>query len=127
ERGHQAHPHRHRHLAERRKQHHHRADAREHHEEGRRVSRQEGDVDLHRLAACRPQPEVMRAATRAMCPLSASPMNGSATSSARKIARIFGTKASVISWIWVSACNSEMATPTASPTSISGLATMTRV
>ena len=35
-----------------------------------------------------------------------------------KIARIFGTKASVISWICVSAWNSEMATPTASPTSI---------
>ncbi len=40
-----------------------------------------------------------------------------------KIAKIFGTKAIVISWICVRACNSEMATPTASPTSITGLAT----
>ena len=32
-----------------------------------------------------------------------------------KIAKIFGTKASVISWICVRACSSEMATPTARP------------
>ena len=31
-----------------------------------------------------------------------------------------GTKAMVISWIWVSACSSEMATPTARPTSMTG-------
>src|SRR5215813_6448670 len=54
-------------------------------------------------------------------------MNGSATSMATKIARILGTKASVISWIWVSAWNSEMTTPTMSPISISGLATITSV
>ena len=56
-----------------------------------------------------------------------SAMNGSASSMATKIARIFGTNTSVISWIWVSAWNSEMATPTTSPTSISGLATSTSV
>jgi hypothetical protein len=50
-------------------------------------------------------------------------MNGSAINSAIKIARIFGTKAMVISWICVSACSSEMATPTARPTSITGAAT----
>src|SRR5262245_59054682 len=54
-------------------------------------------------------------------------MNGSATSMATKIARILGTKASVISWIWVSAWNKEMTTPTMSPISISGLATITSV
>src|SRR5215470_16840004 len=54
-------------------------------------------------------------------------MNGSASSMATKIARILGTKASVISWIWVSAWNSEMTTPTMSPISISGLATITSV
>src|SRR5271169_2847893 len=54
-------------------------------------------------------------------------MNGSATSIAMKIARIFGTKTSVVSWICVSACNSEMATPTISPTSISGEATSNKV
>src|ERR1700688_48849 len=57
----------------------------------------------------------------------ASAMNGSATSMAIKIARIFGTKTRVVSWICVSACNSEMATPTTSPTSISGAATISRV
>src|SRR5258708_33470627 len=54
-------------------------------------------------------------------------MNGSAISMAAKIARILGTKTSVISWIWVSACKSEMATPTTRPISISGLATRTSV
>src|ERR1700730_18447072 len=57
----------------------------------------------------------------------ASAMNGSATSMAMKIARIFGTKTRVVSWICVSACNSEMATPTTSPTSISGEATSNKV
>ena len=42
-------------------------------------------------------------------------MNGSAISMATKIARIFGTNTKVISWIWVSAWNSEMATPTDQP------------
>ena len=54
-------------------------------------------------------------------------MNGSATSMATKIARIFGTNTSVISWICVSAWNSEMTTPTTSPTSISGAETSTSV
>src|SRR5258708_6848269 len=54
-------------------------------------------------------------------------MNGSAISMAAKIARILGTKTSVISWIWVSACKSEMTTPTTRPISISGLATRTSV
>ncbi len=54
-------------------------------------------------------------------------MNGSATSIATKIARIFGTNTSVISWICVSAWKSEMTTPTISPISISGLATSTSV
>ena len=57
----------------------------------------------------------MRAAIRIICACSVSAMNGSAISSATKIARIFGTKTSVISWICVSAWNSEMATPTARP------------
>src|SRR5690606_39048980 len=52
------------------------------------------------------------------------PMNGSIASMVRKMARILGTKTRVISWICVSACNSAIATPTASPTSISGLATL---
>ena len=47
-------------------------------------------------------------------------MKGSARIKVTKIARIFGTKTSVISWIWVSAWNSAMTTPTARPTSISG-------
>ena len=63
---------------------------------------------------------MIRAASRIICPCSTSPMNGSAISIATKIARIFGTNTRVISWIWVSACTSEIATPTASPTSISG-------
>src|SRR5208282_5871431 len=54
-------------------------------------------------------------------------MNGSAISRARKIARIFGTKTSVVSWICVSACNSETATPTINPTSIRGAATSNSV
>ena len=53
-----------------------------------------------------------------------SAMNGSAISNDMKIARIFGTKAMVISWICVSACSSEMATPTAKPTSMTGAETM---
>ncbi len=57
----------------------------------------------------------------------ASAMNGSAMSMARKIARIFGTKTSVVSWICVSACSSDMATPTTRPTSIKGAETRTSV
>src|SRR5262245_57786156 len=69
----------------------------------------------------------MRAASLTMWPCRLSAMNGSATSMATKIARIFGTKASVISWIWVSAWTSDMTTPTMSPISISGLETITSV
>jgi hypothetical protein len=54
-------------------------------------------------------------------------MNGSTSSKVMKIARIFGTNTRVISWICVSAWNSEMTTPTARPTSISGAATNTSV
>src|SRR6266699_409956 len=52
-----------------------------------------------------------------------SAINGSAMSNEMKMANIFGTKAMVISWICVRACRSEMATPTASPTSMTGLET----
>src|SRR5690349_1727541 len=69
----------------------------------------------------------MRAAMRSISACSFSAMNGSATRSEMKIARIFGTNAIVISWICVSACNSEIARPTARPTSITGLATRMRV
>src|SRR5678816_40888 len=65
----------------------------------------------------------MRAAIRSISAWSFSAMNGKAISNDRKMARIFGTKAMVISWICVSACRREMATPTASPTSITGLET----
>ena len=54
-------------------------------------------------------------------------MNGIARSIAAKMARILGTNTSVISWIWVSAWNSEITTPTTSPTTISGLDTRTSV
>src|ERR1044071_8720282 len=70
---------------------------------------------------------MMRAAIRAIWACKTSPMNGSAISIATKIARIFGTNTRVISWICVSAWNSEITTPTASPTSISGLDTITSV
>src|ERR1700722_2895690 len=70
---------------------------------------------------------MIRAASLRKLLCKASAMNGSATSIAIKIARIFGTKTSVVSWICVSACNSEMATPTTSPTSISGEATSNKV
>src|SRR6266545_5141812 len=69
----------------------------------------------------------MRAASLTMWPCRWSAMNGSAISMATKIARILGTKASVISWIWVRAWNSEMMTPTMSPISNSGLETITSV
>src|SRR5258705_5154204 len=69
----------------------------------------------------------MRAASLTMWPCRWSAMNGSAISMATKIARILGTKASVISWIWVRAWNSEMMTPTMSPISSSGLETITSV
>src|SRR5687767_10713077 len=54
-------------------------------------------------------------------------MKGNATIMVTKIAMIFGTNTRVISWIWVSAWNSEMTTPTSRPTSISGAETSTSV
>src|SRR3977135_840401 len=54
-------------------------------------------------------------------------MNGNASTSVTKIARIFGTNTSVCSWIWVSAWNSDTTTPTTSPTTISGDDTTTMV
>ncbi len=54
-------------------------------------------------------------------------MNGNASNSVTKIARIFGTKISVCSWIWVSAWNSETTTPTTSPITIKGDDTTTMV
>src|SRR6185369_7354083 len=50
-------------------------------------------------------------------------MNGNASNNVTKIARIFGTKISVCSWIWVSAWNSD----TTSPTTIKGDDTTTMV
>ncbi len=46
----------------------------------------------------------MRCATSVINPPMAAPAKGSEISSTRKIAMILGTKTSVISWIWVSAC-----------------------
>src|SRR5579863_1890518 len=69
----------------------------------------------------------MCAASRRKFPRSTSAMNGSAISMARKMARIFGTNTSVVSWICVSAWMSDTATPTINPTSISGAATRTSV
>src|ERR1700716_177869 len=64
---------------------------------------------------------------RIMWPCSESAMNGSASNSVTKIARIFGTNTSVCSWICVSAWNSDTTTPTTSPTTISGDDTTTMV
>src|ERR1700689_2511432 len=54
-------------------------------------------------------------------------MNGSASSSVTKIARILGTNTRVCSWICVSAWNSDTVTPTTRPTTISGDDTTTMV
>src|SRR5690348_10166052 len=54
-------------------------------------------------------------------------MNGSASRSVTKIAKIFGTNTSVCSWIWVSAWNSDTTTPTTRPTPIKGDDTTTMV
>src|SRR3954451_291287 len=54
-------------------------------------------------------------------------MNGNASNNVTKIARIFGTKISVCSWIWVSAWNSDTTTPTTSPITIKGDDTTTMV
>src|SRR5579871_3364604 len=64
---------------------------------------------------------------RIMWLCSESAMNGSANNNVTKIARIFGTKIRVCSWIWVSAWNSDTTTPTTSPTTISGEDTTTIV
>src|SRR4029079_18365708 len=56
-----------------------------------------------------------------------SAMNGKASNSVTKIARIFGTKISVCSWICVSAWNNDTTTPTTRPTTISGDDTTTMV
>src|SRR5262245_59507444 len=79
------------------------------------------------LVIKRAHPAAMRAASRVMWLCSRSAMNGSTSIMATKIARILGTKASVISWICVSAWNSEITIPTASPISINGLETRTSV
>ena len=55
----------------------------------------------------------------------ASAMNGSANTSVIKIARIFGTKASVCSWICVNAWIREITTPTTRATISSGDETLT--
>src|SRR5271154_666262 len=47
-------------------------------------------------------------------------MWGSRTIRESMITMIFGTKVSVISWIWVSACSTEMQRPTTSASSITG-------
>src|ERR1700734_1272597 len=54
-------------------------------------------------------------------------MNGNASSSVTKIARILGTNTRVCSWICVSAWNSDTTTPTTRPTTISGDDTTTMV
>src|SRR5579875_2400292 len=77
------------------------------------------ETTRHESSSAYPAP-AMRAAMRSISVLSFSAMKGSAISSDRKMARIFGTKAMVISWICVSACSSEIATPTARPTSMTG-------
>src|SRR3954470_18896208 len=54
-------------------------------------------------------------------------MNGKASNNVTKIARIFGTKINVCSWICVSAWNSDTTTPTTRPTTIRGDDTITMV
>src|SRR5579863_170073 len=72
-------------------------------------------------------PPMIRDEIRIIWLCSASAINGSVKISVTKIARIFGTKISVCSWIWVSAWNSDTTTPTTSPTTISGEDTTTMV
>src|SRR6185437_10761805 len=83
-------------LAEPRQQHDGRADAAEdqHHRE---------DVVRQQLLQHRLQPVMMRLTRECMNAVSVVNMNGSSTRSETRIASIFGTKVSVISWIWVSA------------------------
>ena len=68
----------------------------------------------------------MRCATSVINPAIAEPAKGRAISSTRKIAMIFGTKTSVISWICVSACNSPITTPTTSAVSMAGVTDLSR-
>src|SRR4029077_12195265 len=112
-------------LAEAGQQHHHGAGTGEDQQERRPDRRKEGHIEVHGRNSA--QPLVICAASLRKLLCKASAMNGSATSMAMKIARIFGTKTRVVSWICVSACNSETATPTTSPTSISGAATSSKV
>src|SRR5215469_13973077 len=65
----------------------------------------------------------MRCATSVINPLSAAPAKGSEMSSTTKIAMIFGTKTSVISWICVSAWSRPIARPTTSDVSMTGVMT----
>src|SRR5262249_52213466 len=74
-----------------------------------------------------PPPPMIRDDIRIIWACSESAMNGSASSSVTKIARIFGTNTRVCSWIWVSAWNSDTTTPTTRPTTIKGDDTTTRV
>jgi hypothetical protein len=73
------------------------------------------------------KPPMIRDDIRIMWPCIESAMNGSASNNVTKIARIFGTKISVCSWIWVSAWNSDTTTPTTRPITISGDDTTTMV
>src|ERR1700675_1612757 len=113
-------------LAQSRQQHHHGADAGEHQHEGGSERGQQRDIDAHDLPIMH-QPPMIRDDIRIMWLCSASAMNGSASISVTKIARIFGTNTSVCSWIWVSAWNSDTTTPTTRPTTISGDDTTTMV
>src|SRR4029079_18555753 len=118
-------PHRDVALAEPRQQHHHGAHAGEHQHEGGGKGRQQGDVDAH--SSTMHQPPMIRDDIRIMWPCIESAMNGKASNSVTKIARIFGTKISVCSWICVSAWNNDTTTPTTSPITISGDDTTTMV
>src|ERR1700675_1544246 len=113
-------------LAQSRQQHHHGADAGEHQHEGGGEGGKQRDIDAHDLPIMH-QPPMIRDDIRIMWLCSASAMNGSASISVTKIARIFGTNTSVCSWIWVSAWNSDTTTPTTRPTTISGDETITMV
>src|SRR6201995_1677178 len=62
----------------------------------------------------------MRRAMSVIRPPIAAPAKGSATSSTTKMATILGTKTSVCSWIWVSACNRPMPRPTTSAVIMEG-------
>src|SRR6185437_2119741 len=65
----------------------------------------------------------MRCAISTMRPFIAEPAKGRVMSRTTKIATIFGTKTSVISWICVSACSRPMPRPTTSAVIIAGAMT----